>query len=70
MTHTEDGDPTVSKALIYHSSTNKPYYILNVGIIETRMVDHDLQCKEVFVFVFNLFRVDSSGFLVVVVNLF
>ena len=40
MTHTDDGDPTVSKTLIDHFSTNKPNYILNVDIIETGMVDH------------------------------
>ena len=40
VTHTDDGDPTVSKTLIDHFSTNKPNYILNVDIIETGMVDH------------------------------
>ena len=40
VTHNEDGDPTVSKALIDHFSTNKPNYSLNVDIIETGMVDH------------------------------
>ena len=40
VTHTDDGDPTVSKTLIDYFSTNKPNYILNVDIIETGMVDH------------------------------
>ena len=40
MTHIDDGDPTVSKTLIDHFSTNKPNYILNVDIIGTGMADH------------------------------
>ena len=40
MTHTEDGDPTVSKTLIDHVSSNKPNYILNVDFIETGMVGY------------------------------
>ena len=40
VTHTEDGDPTVSKTLIYHFSSNKPNYILNVDFIETGMVGY------------------------------
>ena len=40
VTHADEGDPTVSKTLIDHFSTNKPNYILNVDIIEAGMVDH------------------------------
>ena len=39
MTLNEDGDPTVSKTLKDHCSINKPNHILNVDIIETRMVN-------------------------------
>ena len=40
VTNSENGDPTVSKTLINHFSTNKANYILKVDIIETGMVDH------------------------------
>ena len=37
-THTDDGDPTVSKTLIDHFSTNMWNQILYVDTIETEMV--------------------------------